>query len=60
MKKILPWVDVTCAYCGCLADGSGYYHKGIISQLKKSTKNWKIDETGACVCPNCFKEREEE
>lgn len=51
-NKIVPWVDVTCCKCGCMADHSGYYYRGIIGDLKKVTKNWYIDTSGR-YCPDC-------
>ena len=51
-NKIIPWVDVTCCICGCMAEHSGYYYRGIIGDLEKDTKNWYID-TGGSYCPDC-------
>ena len=59
MSKIKPWVDVTCNFCGCIANGSGWYYKGIIGKLKESTKDW-IEVNGEYCCPECAKERKEE
>lgn len=59
-KKIVPWVDITCGKCGCLADHSGYYHKGIIAELKRDTKDWTVDDVYGTICSGCKKELDEE
>lgn len=58
MAKNKPevWCDITCSKCGCLASGSGYYYKGIISKLRNNTKNWIVDEGMNNICPECQKE----
>lgn len=53
MAKITPWVDITCSNCGCLAEGSGYYHRGIITELQNNTKDWH-EEDGSTYCPECW------
>ena len=53
--KITPWVDVSWCQCGCLAEGSGFYYRGIIEVLKKNTKKWK-HFNGGYYCPSCAKE----
>lgn len=60
MQKIVPWVDITCGRCGCLADSSGYYYKGIITKLKQETKSWRYDNTYGNLCPGCQQEIERE
>ena len=58
-KKIIPWVDISCSRCGTLADGSGYYYRGILTELRKGTKGWTIDDVYGTICPRCKKELDE-
>lgn len=60
MQKIEPWVDVTCGKCGCLAFGSGYYYRGIITELRRSTRNWIVDDVYGTICPDCKADLKEE
>lgn len=51
-EKIIPWVDVTCCKCGCMAEHSGYYYRGIVGDLEKDVKDW-VKVGADCFCPSC-------
>ena len=58
MKHPKIWCDVTCMYCGVIAKSSGYYSPERIKALKQETKDWKTDENGSAICPNCSGEEQ--
>lgn len=58
-QKIIPWVDITCSMCGTMAVHSGFYHRGIVTELQKETKDW-VYEDGVIYCPSCWKKHLED
>lgn len=55
-KKIVPFVTVMCCRCGEVAEGSGFYYRGIIAAIDKATKDWIYsEEIAGVLCPKCKK-----
>lgn len=57
--KITPWVDIVCCRCGWIANGSGYYYRGIIKALHQNTKDWH-EIRGDVYCPDCYAKLKDE
>ena len=58
MKRPKIWCDVTCIYCGVTAKNSGYYSIKRINALKEEVENWRTNEAGDAICPNCSQEEQ--
>lgn len=58
-EKIIPFVEVTCSYCGGIAPHSGFYYRGIIADIREATKDW-VHEDGTTYCPTCWARHLEE